>query len=103
MLLARGADPNGEVCASGLPWVTPFGVHDKTMVNLLEHYGGVVYAANAGYYPDTDLARRLFADETARLKCFRSILERCNRTFDQRIRPDRPARSGRHGPAHEAR
>jgi ankyrin repeat protein len=65
MLLARGADPNGQVCASGTPVGHAFGVHDRSMVDLLEHHGGIVYAANAGYYRDTDLARRLFADETA--------------------------------------
>jgi hypothetical protein len=35
------------------------------MVKLLERHGGVVYAANAGYYRDADLARRLLADEAA--------------------------------------
>jgi len=35
------------------------------MVKLLERHGGVVYAANAGYYRDAELARRLLADEAA--------------------------------------
>jgi len=65
MLLARGADPNGQVCASGTPVGRAYGAHDWGMVELLERHGGVVYAANAGYYRDTDLARRLFADEAA--------------------------------------
>ncbi len=65
MLLARGADPNGEICASGTPVGRAFGARDWAMVQLLERYGGVVYAANAGYYRDTELARRLCADEDA--------------------------------------
>ncbi len=65
MLLARGADPNGEVCASGTPVGRAYGARDWAMVKLLERYGGVVYAANAGYYRDAELARRLFADEAA--------------------------------------
>lgn len=64
-LLARGADPNGQVCTSGTPVGVAYGARDWAMVNLLERHGGVVYAANAGYYRDTDLARRLFADEAA--------------------------------------
>jgi ankyrin repeat protein len=65
MLLARGADPNGQVCCSGTPVGVAFGVDDREMVKLLERHGGVVYAANAGYYRDTELARRLLADEAA--------------------------------------
>ena len=65
MLLARGADPNGEVCASGTPVGRAYGARDWAMVKLLERHGGVVYAANAGYYRDAELARRLFADEAA--------------------------------------
>ena len=65
MLLARGADPNGQVCASGTPVGRAYGVRDWAMVKLLERHDGVVYAANAGYYRDAELARRLFADEAA--------------------------------------
>ena len=65
MLLARGADPNGQVCASGTPVGRAYGARDWDMVKLLESHGGVVYAANAGYYRDAELARRLFADEAA--------------------------------------
>ena len=65
MLLARGADPNGQVCCSGTPVGVAFGVGDREMVKLLDRHGGVVYAANAGYYRDPELARRLLADEAA--------------------------------------
>ena len=40
-------------------------MRDWAMVKLLERHDGVVYAANAGYYRDAELARRLFADEAA--------------------------------------
>jgi ankyrin repeat protein len=65
MLLARGADPNVSVCCSGTPVGVAYGNRHWEMVKLLERHGGVVYAANAGYYRDTELARRLFADEAA--------------------------------------
>jgi ankyrin repeat protein len=65
MLLAHGADPNGQVCTSGTPVGRAYGARDWAMVKLLERHGGVVYAANAGYYRDAELARRLFADEAA--------------------------------------
>jgi ankyrin repeat protein len=65
MLLARGADPNARIFASGTPVGRAFGVRHSEMVKLLERYGGVVYAANAGYYRDPALARRLLAAEDA--------------------------------------
>ncbi|SPE27892.1 hypothetical protein SBA3_140005 [Candidatus Sulfopaludibacter sp. SbA3] len=65
LLLARGADPNGQIYTSGTPVGRAYGARDWEMVKLLERHGGVVYAANAGYYRDTDLARRLFAEEDA--------------------------------------
>jgi ankyrin repeat protein len=65
MLLARGADPNGKVGCSGTPVGVAYGNQHWEMVKLLERHGGVVYAANAGYYRDTDLARRLFAEEAS--------------------------------------
>ena len=65
MLLKRGANPNAHVYASGTPVGHAYGVRDWEMIKLLERYGGVVYAANAGYYRDVDLARRLLALEDA--------------------------------------
>ena len=65
MLLERGADPNGQVFTSGTPVGRAYGERDPTMVQLLARYGGVVYAANAGYYRDTDLARQMLAEEAA--------------------------------------
>jgi ankyrin repeat protein len=63
LLLQRGADPNAKVYASGTPVGRAYGQKDWPMVDLLVRHGGVVYAANAGYYRDTALARRLFEDE----------------------------------------
>jgi ankyrin repeat protein len=65
MLLARGADPNAQVGCSGTPVGVAYGNGEWEMVKLLERHGGVVYAANAGYYRDTALARRLFDEEAA--------------------------------------
>ena len=48
MLLARGADPNGQVCASGTPVGRAYGVRDWAMVKLLERHDGVVYEKNLG-------------------------------------------------------
>lgn len=65
LLLARGADANAEIFTCGTPVGRAYGAHDSIMVDLLVRHGGVVYAANAGYYRDTALARRLFAEEDA--------------------------------------
>lgn len=65
MLLERGADPNGQVYASGTPLWNAYQQHDLVMTELLERHGGVVLAATAGYSRDTELARRMLADEAA--------------------------------------
>jgi ankyrin repeat protein len=63
LLLQRGADPNARILASGTPMGAAYGSGHREMVALLERYGGVVYAANAGFYRDPALARRLFSQE----------------------------------------
>ncbi|MCI0436131.1 MAG: hypothetical protein L0271_21190, partial [Gemmatimonadetes bacterium] len=40
MLLERGADPNGQVYASGTPLSEAYGQRDERMIALLERYGG---------------------------------------------------------------
>ena len=65
LLLVRGADPNAEIFTCGTPVGRAYGAHDADMVDLLVRHGGVVYAANAGYYRDTALASRLLAEEDA--------------------------------------
>ena len=60
MLLARGADANAWACV----WNAYRG-RDAEMIELLARYGGVPNAATAGYLRDTELARRMFAQEAA--------------------------------------
>ena len=61
LLLARGADPNADVYASGTPVMQAHSRGDRRMVALLEQYGGVVDAATAGAYGLVDRARVLLA------------------------------------------
>jgi len=65
MLIKRGADPNGQVYASGTPLWNAYQQHDSVMIEMLERHGGVVLAATAGYLRDTELAKRMLADEAA--------------------------------------
>jgi ankyrin repeat protein len=59
MLLTRGADPNGQVYASGTPLSEAYGQRDEAMIALLERHGGKSNASMAGLYRRADLARRL--------------------------------------------
>jgi ankyrin repeat protein len=59
MLLERGADPNGQVYASGTPLSEAYGQRDEKMIALIESYGGKSNASMAGLYRRADLARRL--------------------------------------------
>ena len=65
ILLKRGADPNGQVYASGSVMYSAHVVHDTEMVKLLESYGGLVDAATAGHLRLTEQARQMLADEDA--------------------------------------
>jgi ankyrin repeat protein len=58
-LLERGADPNGEIYASGTPLSEAYGQRDERMIALLERYGGRSNPTMAGLYRRVDLARRL--------------------------------------------
>lgn len=58
-LLKRGADPNGQVYASGTPLSEAFGQRDERMIALLEAHGGEVNASMAGLYRRKDVALRL--------------------------------------------
>ena len=62
MLLERGADPNGQVYASGTPLSEAYGQRDEQMIALLEKYGGKSNASMAGLYRRPDLARRLLEE-----------------------------------------
>src|SRR5206468_2886453 len=61
MLLSHGADPNGNVYASGTPVSEAFGQIDWKMIALLERYGGVVEPWVAAQYRQTDRVREMMA------------------------------------------
>lgn len=65
MLLARGADPNGSVYASGTPMSQAYSQADGRMIALLERHGGVAGATTAGLFRHTELARKMLAGEVA--------------------------------------
>ena len=62
MLLERGADPNGQVYASGTPLSEAYGQRDEKMIALLERFGGKSNPSMAGSYRRKDLALRLLAE-----------------------------------------
>jgi ankyrin repeat protein len=61
-LLERGADPNGQVYASGTPLSEAYGQSDEKMIELLERFGGRSNASMAGLYRRPALARKLLAE-----------------------------------------
>jgi len=63
LLLSRGADPNADVYASGTPLYQAYGRRDWKMVQLLERCGGRPNGTVAGLYRQTELGKRLLADE----------------------------------------
>jgi len=65
MLLERGADPNGQVYASGSVMFSALAAGDSAMVKLLERHGGFADAATVGHLRLTDQARQMLADEAA--------------------------------------
>ena len=62
ILLERGADPNGQVYASGTPLSEAYGQRDDQMIALLERFGGRSNPSMAGFYRRKDLALRLLAE-----------------------------------------
>jgi ankyrin repeat protein len=62
ILLERGADPNGQVYASGTPLSEAYGQIDDKMIALLERFGGKSNPSMAGFYRRKDLALRLLAE-----------------------------------------
>ncbi|HEY2015416.1 MAG TPA: ankyrin repeat domain-containing protein [Bryobacteraceae bacterium] len=65
MLLERGADPNGQVYASGSVMYSALAAGDRAMVELLERYGGLADAATVGHLRMTEQARKMLADQDA--------------------------------------
>jgi ankyrin repeat protein len=65
MLLDRGADPNGQVYASGSVMYAALAAHDAAMVELLARRGGFADAATVGHLRLVDQARRMFEEQDA--------------------------------------
>jgi ankyrin repeat protein len=65
MLLERGADPNGQVYASGSVMYSALAAGDAAMVKRLERYGGFADAATVGHLRLAEQARQMLADEDA--------------------------------------
>jgi hypothetical protein len=65
MLLARGADPNARIYASGDPMMSAYQSGDARMIALLERYGGTPTVTTAGMVRHAELARRMLAGEAA--------------------------------------
>jgi ankyrin repeat protein len=65
MLLARGADPNAHIYASGTPLFVAYGAKNVAMVELLERHGGYLDAEMVGWLGLTDKAKQMLADEAA--------------------------------------
>jgi hypothetical protein len=61
MLLARGADPNGDVYASGTPVSEAFAQGDSKMFELLERYGGRMEPWLAAGYRQVDRVEAMMA------------------------------------------
>jgi ankyrin repeat protein len=63
MLIERGASPNVHVDSSGSAVYSAYSHKQWEMVDLLRRNGGVVSADIAAIYRQTELARRMLADE----------------------------------------
>ncbi len=63
MLLRCGADPNVHVDLGGSAVYSAYSHKHWDMVELLRRHGGVVSADTAAIYRQTDLARRMLADQ----------------------------------------
>jgi ankyrin repeat protein len=63
LLLERGANPNGDVCAAGSPAFRAYSAGNSEMIQLLEQHGGWIDPGGAGYARQTELARKMLAGE----------------------------------------
>jgi hypothetical protein len=63
ILLARGADPNGHIYASGTPTSAAYDRKDAAMIELMEQHGGYVDADLVGHMNLIDKARQMLEDE----------------------------------------
>ncbi|HEY3458422.1 MAG TPA: ankyrin repeat domain-containing protein [Bryobacteraceae bacterium] len=65
VLLKHGASLHAHVDSSGSPVHSAYSHRQWEMVELFRRYGGVVSAATAAIYRQTDLARQMLADEAS--------------------------------------
>jgi ankyrin repeat protein len=65
ILLERGADPNGQVYASGSVLYSALAAGDDEMVKLLERYGGFADAATVGHLRLTARAKQMLDNDAA--------------------------------------
>jgi hypothetical protein len=65
MLLARGADPNAHIYASGTPLFVAYGQKDRAMIGLLERHGGYLDAEMVGWLGLAEKAKQMLDDEAA--------------------------------------
>jgi ankyrin repeat protein len=63
ILLQHGANPNVHLDSSGTPVYSAYSHKQWEMVEVLRRHGGVVSADTAAIYRQTDLARRMLAEE----------------------------------------
>jgi ankyrin repeat protein len=64
-LLQRGADPNGQVYASGSVMYSALHAGNPEIAKLIERYGGLADAATVGHLRLTEAARQMLADQDA--------------------------------------
>jgi ankyrin repeat protein len=65
LLLARGADPNAHIWASGTPVYAAYGQEDQAMIDLLESHGAYLDAECVGDLGLAEKARQMLNDEAA--------------------------------------
>ena len=65
LLLARGADPNAHIWASGTPVYAAYGKKDQAMIDLLESHGAYLDAECVGDLGLAEKARQMLDDEAA--------------------------------------
>jgi ankyrin repeat protein len=65
MLLARGADPNAHIYASGTPLFVAYGRKDRAMIDLMERHGGYLDAEMVGWLGLAGKAKEMLDDEAA--------------------------------------
>jgi ankyrin repeat protein len=63
LLLERGADPNANVFTAGSAAFRAYDSRNPELIALIEQYGGWIDPGGAGYARQTEIARKMLADE----------------------------------------